>query len=139
MVETVKHTPGDWAVGYRDPTKIYAPGKNTCDVQIGRSSVANVMSLVGSYSISQEEAEANARVMAKAPELLRAAHWMVANIAAEYNVYEFGAMKEGDFLYEEAKLLADAVGVSMAEYDYNRGPDDGVATGEAPDGTGDRA
>jgi hypothetical protein len=65
----VKHTPGEWraahGIGW---SNVYGP----CNVNVGHCSDTGVCSASESYYIAREEREANANLIAAAPDLLAA-------------------------------------------------------------------
>lgn len=75
-----KHTPGPWKLAGK--TTISNDGEDFC--------LANV----GTFSIEQEEAEANARLIAVAPELLEALIGAVAQMSLAADCIENGRFDE---------------------------------------------
>ena len=68
-----KHTPGPW-IQVRDGRSVCAP--SFLGVSVAFCGDCTVVSKEGKYSISKDEAQANARLVAAAPDLLEALLWL---------------------------------------------------------------
>jgi hypothetical protein len=94
-----QHTPGPWKTSFLDDTRI--EDKNGSDVAMA----------LGEYSTESDRMEANARLIAAAPDLLEAAKsaWMLIE-----QINEFGKCVDGqtfDLAYDKVKAaIAKAKG-----------------------------
>ena len=100
---TTKHTPGPWTA--RKPWRDGAPVPGANFIEAPRSVVADIQPWMGESSEADEscyaEADANARLIAGAPELLEALGWIVEFIGEhpEWANEQFPAdSAEGDWL-----------------------------------------
>lgn len=101
-----KHTPGPWAPD-NDGRSVEA--LELFGIRIAFCGAGSVHDQGGSYAISQEEAKANARLIAAAPSLLEAAHVSIRRL--EY----LGAEDASDCVGECPALTALRAAIAKAE------------------------
>lgn len=78
------HTPGPWVVGSERSPHIYGPRHNLSRHANGRQHIAEVSS--AQTDSTDPEAQANARLIAAAPDLLAALQMLVAAADTSYAV-----------------------------------------------------
>ena len=79
-----KHTPGPWEIGGSfESTEVFAPAASR--VSVARCGAEEARG-GGSYRVSTEEAQANARLIAAAPDLLEAAIYAAGIFAEKWDL-----------------------------------------------------